>query len=60
MPVQEKLPKSREVILADGEQVTKVPFFSVRQANLMFTFIKLQGRTFTFCMMEEDVIHPII
>ena len=60
MPVQEKLPKSREVTPADGEKATKVPFFSVRQANLMFTFMKLQGRTFTLCMMEENVIYLII
>lgn len=60
MPVQEKCPKLREVTPADGEQVTKVAFFSVRQANLMFTFIKLQGRTLTLCMMEENVIYLII
>lgn len=60
MLLQEKLPKSREVIPADGEQVTKVPFFSVRQANLMFTFIKLQGRAFTLRMMEENFIYLII
>lgn len=58
MPVQEKLPKSREVTPTDGEQVPKVPVFSVRQANLMFT--KLQGRTFKLCMMEENVIYLII
>lgn len=56
MSVQEKFPKWREVIPADGEQVTKVPFFSVRQAHLMFTFIELQGRIFTLCMVEETVI----
>lgn len=60
MPVQEKLPKSREVTPTDGEQVPKVPVFSVRQANLMFTFTKLQGRTFKLCMMEENVIYLII
>lgn len=41
MPVQEKLPKSGELIPTDAEQVTNFPF-SVRQANLMFTFIKLK------------------
>lgn len=46
MPVRQKLLKSREIIVADGEEVMKVSFFSLRQVNLMFTFIKLQGRTF--------------
>lgn len=55
MPMQEKLPKSVELIPADAEQVTKF-LFSVRQANLMFIFIKLQGRTFTLHMVEENVI----
>lgn len=60
MPVQQKLPKSGEVTPADGEQVTKIPVFSVRQANLMFTFTKLQGRTFKLCVMEGNVIQLII
>lgn len=58
MPVQQKLPKSREVTPADGEQIPKVPVCSVRQASLLFT--KLQGKTFRLCVMEENVTYLII
>lgn len=53
MPVQQELPKSREPTPADGEEISKVPVFSVRQANEMFAFPKLQEELLNFVWRRE-------